>query len=474
MLGLFGTLNMASRSLQTQMTGVEVAGQNLANINTPGYSRQVVNITSSPELATSVGAEGTGADVAGIQQIVSTILNSQIQSQGSTSGYWNAQQTILQSAQSGLNEFLNGSGATTSTSATAANTTDTGLSGQLTSLFNAFSSLAASPSLSSQQAVIGAAQKLSTTFNQINGQLGAAKTAANSALSNDVTSANSLLVDIASLNKEIGTAQFAGGTANDLLDQRQQDLENLSKLTTITTSTGTNGAVNVAVGGQTLVSGSTVSDTLQTYDPGNGSLLVQTATGGVNLTLTGGSMQGEIDARDGELKTMQNQIDSIATNLISAVNTIHNSGFNSTGGTGNSFFTGTSAATIGVNAALVNNPALIQISSSATNTGDSSLALQMSQLASTTQAGLNNQTFSDYYGTTVAGLGTALANANTQVTNQTTVGNMLQTQRSSISGVNTDEEMTNLMTFQRAYQASAQVVTTVNTMMGDLLAMKTS
>jgi flagellar hook-associated protein 1 FlgK len=87
---------------------------------------------------------------------------------------------------------------------------------------------------------------------------------------------------------------------------------------------------------------------------------------------------------------------------------------------------------------------------------------------------LNNQTFSGSYGATVAGLGDALQTANTQVTDQTAVSQMLSTQRSSVSGVNVDEEMTNMLTFQRAYQASAQVVTTVNTMLGDLISMKGS
>jgi len=474
MLGLFGTLNLAARSLQTQMTGVEVTGQNLANVNTTGYSRQRVQIATSPDMATSIGPEGTGSNAVDIQQIVSNLLNNQIQSQGSTSGYWNAQQTALQSAQNGLNEFLNGSGATASTSTTSSTTTDTGLSGQLTSLFNAFSSLAAAPSMSTQQAVVGAAQQVATSFNQISTQLGNVKTSLNASLTANVNSANTLLTDIASLNQQITVAQFSGGNANDLTDQREQDLENLSQLTSITTSTGTNGAVNVNIGGNQFVSGNSVSDTLQTYDPGNGSLLVQTSVGSVPVTLTGGSMQGTIDARDGTLATMQSHIDSLAANLIGAVDAIHNGGYNSAGGTGTNFFIGSSAATISVNAALVNNPALIQISSSATATGDSSLALQMSQLATTTQTGLNNQTFGDYYGTTVAGLGGALASANTQVTDQTAVTNMLQTQRGSISGVNTDEEMTNLMSFQRAYEASAQLVTTINTLMGDTLAMKTS
>jgi flagellar hook-associated protein 1 FlgK len=473
MLGLFSTLNMASRSLQAQMTGVEVTGQNLANVNTTGYSRQTVNIQTSPDATTGIGPEGTGANAVSIQQIVSAVLNSQIQGQSSTGGYWNAQQSALQSAQDSLGEFLNGTGSTGSTSSSTGTTTDTGLSGQLTALFNAFQSVATSPtSMSARQALIGAAQQVATTFNQINGQFNTLKDSLNSSLNTDVGSANKLLTQIADLNSEISYAQFSGGNANDLLDEREQDLENLSQLTNVTTSTGTNGAVDVSIGGQSLVSGSQVLDTLQTYDAGGGQLLVQTATGGVNLTLTGGSMQGTIDARDGTLATMQNSVNTLASALITQVNAVHDGGYSLTGSTGANFFNGTGASTITVNASLAGDPSLIQASGSATATGDNSVALQLAQLASTTQSVLNNQTFGGSYAATAASLGSALDNANNQVASQTAVATMLSTQRSSVSGVNVDEEMTNLMTFQRAYEASAQLVTTINTLMGDALNMK--
>jgi flagellar hook-associated protein 1 len=472
MLGLFGTLNLASRSLQTQMTGVEVTGQNLANVNTAGYTRQTVEIQTSPDVSTTIGAEGTGANAVAIQQVVNALLNGQIQGQQSTSGYWSAQQTALQSAQTSLNEFLNGTGSATSSTN---GTTDTGLAGQLSGLFSAFQAVATSPtSISARQALIGQAQTLASTFNQIDSQLDATRASLNTSLGNDVNSANKLLSEIAGLNQQISSAEFSGGTPNDLLDEREQDLENLSSLTNITTSTGTNGAVDVSIGGQSLVSGNQVLDTLQTYDAGGGQLLVQTATGGVNLTLTGGSIQGTIDARDGELATMQSSINTLASTLITQVNTIHSSGYNLSGTNGANFFNGSDAATITVNAALADNPALIQASGSATATGDNSVALQLADLASATQSGLNNQTFGDSYDQTVAGLGDSLETANDQVNNQTAVSNMLSTQRSSVSGVNVDEEMTNLISFQRAYEASGELMKTVNTMIGDVLAMKTS
>ena len=475
MLGLFGALNMASQSLDTQMAGVEVTGQNLANVNTPGYTRQTVDIEASPDISTGVGPEGTGAEVTSIQQISDALLNGQIQGQQSVSGYWNSQQSALQSAQTSLDEFLNGTGSTSSSASSSTDTTDSGLAAQLSGLFNDFSSLADTPtSGTAQQAVVNQAQTLATAFNQTDSQLGDLNTSLNSSLTDDVSSANGLLSQIASLNSEINSAQFSGGSANELLDTRQQDLDNLAQLTDIQTSPGTGSAVDVSIGGQTLVSGGQTLDTLQTYNPGNGQLQVETATGGVPLTLTGGTIQGTIDARDGALTTLRSGLNTLASTLITQVNGIQDSGYSPTGTTGTTFFTGNDAGNIAVNTALVNNPGLLQSSDSAADPSDNSVALQLANLATTTQPGLNNQTFGDAYSQTVAGLGDALQTANDQVTNQTAVTTMLQTQLSDVSGVNVDQEMTTLMSFQRAYEASAQLVTTLNTMMGDTLSMKNS
>jgi flagellar hook-associated protein 1 FlgK len=476
MLSLFGTLDMASRAMQAQMTGVDVTGQNLANVSTTGYTRQTVDIQSSPDVSTSIGDEGTGANVVAIQQAVNSMLNGQIVTQQSSNGYWSAQQGALQSLQTNLDEFLNGTASTSSNSSDS--TSDTGLAGQLSSLFDDFQAVATSPtSISARQELISQAQTLSSTFNQVDSQFGATRTSLNSSLTNDVSSANQLLSGIAQLNGQISSAEFSGGTPNDLLDEQQQDLKNLAQLTNIQTSTGSNGAVDVSIGGQSLVSGDKVLDTLQTYDAsgnGSGQLLVQTATGGVDLTLTGGSMQGTIDARDGELTTMQNSINTLASSLITQVNSVNSGGFSLTGTTGTDFFTGTDASNIAVNQSLVNDPSLVQASGSATASGDNTVALQLAGLGSATQSNLDGQTFGDSYGETVAALGDALSNANTQVTNQSAVSSMLSTQQSSVSGVNIDQEMTNLIGFQRAYEASAELVTTVNQMMEALNQMKSS
>jgi len=454
--------------METQMTGVSVSGQNLANVNTAGYTRQTVDIQTSPDILTGIGPEGTGSQAVSIQQAVDTLLNGQIQGQQSVNGYWNAQQSALQSVQDDLDEFLSNS----TTGSSSDDTTSSGLSTLLSNFFDDFQSVATSPtSIGARQTLISDAQTLASAFNQINSGLDQENTALNTSLSNDVDSANQLLSGIASLNQQISAAEFSGGNANDLLDEQQTDLNNLSQLAGITTTSGTNGAVNVSIDGQSLVSGSQVVDTLQTYDPGNGNLLVQTATGGVSLTLTGGSMQGTIDARDGALATLQNSVNTLASSLVTQVNSIYSGGYSLTGTTGATFFTGSDAGSIAVNTSLVNDPSSFQASGSATASGDNTVALELAGLADAAQSNLQNETFGNSYDQTVGTFGDSLQTANNQVSNQTAVMNMLTTQQSSISGVSIDQEMTNLLSFQQAYEASAELVTTVNQMLGDTLAM---
>src|SRR5262249_39807038 len=106
MLGLFSTLQLGARSLQTQQQGVEVSGHNLANVNNPDYARQRVHIQSSFPVPSAVGPQGTGAEVVEIQQIRSDLLDSQIRGEQSVGGFWLAHQSALQNAQAGLGEFL--------------------------------------------------------------------------------------------------------------------------------------------------------------------------------------------------------------------------------------------------------------------------------------------------------------------------------------------------------------------------------
>ncbi|HTD67417.1 MAG TPA: flagellar hook-associated protein FlgK, partial [Candidatus Limnocylindria bacterium] len=385
MLGLFGVLNLGTRSLATQRAGVEVAGQNLANVNNPAYARQRLAIETSLSVSSPYGPQGTGADAVAIQQIRNGFVDQQINGELSVGGYLGAQQDALNYAQASLGEVLDLNGEAGD---------GTGLSTDLNNLFAAFQSVSTSPgSLTERQLLVAKAEDLASHLNQVDQRLSNLNTSLNQSLESDVAGANELLAAIADLNDLIiNTENSAGGAANDLRDLRQSKLEELSKLVKVDASESASGGLNISVNGNTLVSDKNVLDTLQTYDAGGGQMLVRTATSGTPLALSGGHIQGVIDVRDGTLATMRDQMDTLAATLISEVNAAHSGGFALNGATGAAFFTGTDAASIQVNSALVNDPSLLQISGTAGNAGDNQVGLILAQLAEKKIPTLNNQT----------------------------------------------------------------------------------
>jgi flagellar hook-associated protein 1 FlgK len=223
-----------------------------------------------------------------------------------------------------------------------------------------------------------------------------------------------------------------------------------------------------------MVADGQVVDTVETYDAGGGQLLVRVASTDTPLSLTGGSLQGTIEARDGSLAALRGNVNSLASLLITEVNTVHGAGFSLTGSTGEAFFLGTNAANIQVNTALQSNPALVQAAGVAGAPGDNQVALALAELSQKAHAALNNQTFNEGYGQAqaVAGFGQALSSVNTQLSDQELVEGMMKRQRDSISGVSLDEEMADLTRFQRAFEASARLITTVDELLQTVVNMK--
>ncbi len=469
MLGLFGTLDLGARSLSAQQEGTSVAGQNLANVNNPGYARQQLIISASTPVQTPIGQEGTGVDATSITEARSSLLDSQITSESSVTGSLNTQQQALEDAEAYLNEQIQ-SGTTDSS--------PSGLTADLSNLFNSFQSLSTDPSnLSERQSLVQNAQQLSSEFNQVSSQLGTVRDSLNTSIQNDVSGANQDITQIAALNQQIVQAQAGGGTANDLVDEREQTIEDLASKVNITTAAQSNGAVNISIGGVNMVSGvsgQTVADSLETYDAGGGQLLIKAQNAGTPLTLTGGSIQGSIDTRDGALASLQTSVNTLASQLITQVNGVYSSGYDLNGNTGANFFTGTDASDIGVNGALVTDPSQVQAAGVAGDAGNNSVAVAVAQLAVSNVSGLNNQTFSQNWAQTVGNFGDALSSVNEQVTNSASVTQMLTNQRASVSGVSIDDEMTSIMQYQKAYEASAELISTVNQMLQTVVNMKTT
>lgn len=475
MLGLFGTLNLGTRSLATQRQGVEVAGHNLANVNNPAYARQRVSLQTAPPVNTGLGPQGTGADAVAIVQLRNGLLDRQITGEAGVRGSLEAQQRALQYAQANLGQQIDrlASGAEGAAAAQGVGGAHS-LADGLADLFNSFQSLSTNASSQAErQVVLQTAADLAAQFNQVDRRLGELSGMLDESVAADVASANSLLADIAKLNDQIATTELTeDGVANDLRDLRQQKVEALAKFVKVDVAAGANGAVDISIAGATMVSGNQLADTLETYDAGGGQILVRATATGAPLALAGGSIEGTLDARDGAVATLRGSVNSLAALLISEVNTVHAAGYSLTGSTGAVFFTGSSAADIAVNSALSANPSLLQAAGVAGAAGDNRTALALGQLADKAHAGLNGQTFSQRYAQTVALLGQSLASVNTQLNDQQVVETMLLRQRDSVSGVSLDEEMTDLTKFQKAFEASARLIMTVDEMLDTVVNLK--
>lgn len=464
MAGLFDTLSLGSRSLSTYRKAIDTTGHNLANVNTPGYTRQrlvVQSVTGSSDL----GEVGMGAEATRIVRLHNDYFDKQIQVESSVQGSLEAREDALEQALTSLQETIDRNG--------VSGTTTGGISQGLAEFFASLDSLSTSPAASEQRlALLGKAQQLATKFNQVDSRLGALEASLNTRVDKEVSQVNGLLGEIANLNAAIVSEEsLSGGYANDLRDSRELKLEELAKFIKVDGTEQPNGAINIDIAGTTLVDGNTVPNQLEAFDPGSGALEIRVAGQATALTPTGGSIEGTISTRDNDISAVREQVNSLAEALITKVNELHATGFGLTGSTGANFFTGTNASDIQVNAAIRENPDLLQASSVADAAGDNGIALALAQLRTTAQAALNGQTFSQRQGQIVGGLGQKLAAAKGDLEDQKAISQFVKGQRESVSGVSLDEEMTNLVMFQKAFQASAKLISMTDEMLETIIAM---
>ena len=322
MPGLFGTLNLGSRALQTHRAGVEVAGQNLANVNNPAYARQRVAITTSIAIDGGMGPQGTGSQAVAVVQLRNALVDRQIVSEGSVRGSLEAQQRGLQFAEAGVGELLEGMTGGASGSVDGVNSAGNhGISSGLASLFNAFQTVAGDPrSLSARQVLITKASDLAGRFQEVDRRLDTVVTALDESIQTDVGTANSLMEEVSKLNQQIGQVESSGeGRANDLRDLRQQKLEELSGIVRVETTTDSDGTMSLSVDGTTMVSGSEVVERMEAYTDVDGRTRVKATGTGTPLTTTGGSIQGSVDVRDGAIAALRTEINQLAEVLIEKV-----------------------------------------------------------------------------------------------------------------------------------------------------------
>jgi flagellar hook-associated protein 1 len=438
----FGGVQQAANSIGAARYGLDVVSQNIANANTPGYTRQasqqasVDGVSGVPSIYTRPAGLG-GVTVVGTARLTDPVLDARARTEHSRGALADASAAQLSAIENVFPE-----------------PSDNGLSEQLNDFWKAWTPVANDPGSDAPRTVLlQNAATVASTLNAMSTSLSDVAASTSQSLNQNVDAANSAAAQLAGLNSQIAIASATGADANSLLDQRDQLLGQLSTYIGAVAAINANGSVDVTVGGQSLVSGNTAS--VMTVDAG-----FQVSVGGTAVTLTGGAAAANVIGLTSTIPGYQAQLDAVANSLASAVNAAQAGGYDRAGNAGTPLFSGTGAANIAV---AITDPKLVAASSTPGGNLDGSNALSAAALG----AGATGP--DRLYTTLVGNIGSSSALAQQQQTTQSSVTAGVDTQRTSVSGVNYDEEVSNMLTYQRAFQASSRVLTTLDGMLDTLI-----
>lgn len=514
MRSTFMGLEIGRRSIVTHQATLDITGHNIANANTPGYTRQVASIqTTAPFAAPSMynirpGQFGTGVMVGEIRRLRDEFIDMQIRNESQTSGYWEAMQTTLDTIEMILNE-----------------PGDQGLRGVLDSLWEAWQSLVESPENESVREVVkerGLA--VADTFHHMYSQLTALRQDLNSQVKAKVEEINSIAQQLADVNRQIKTVIYSGQTPNDLIDRRDLLLDQLSRLVDAQVIIEPDETATVLIGGSPLLMGERTvrlglnEDTQGMYKvvwdmdpdshPGTAVTGRPASSNDIEVTITSGELMGLLDARGAaensklgqnrsEVPRLIEALNELARAIILDTNEIHRQGYSLNNQTdvadGTNFFTITGdpnfdlndpafdpndptiewARLISVDPQIIADVKNIAAAGSPTwdssaippvviNFGDGSNALRIAQLKQNRGGTLAPFTIDDYWVTLVSSIGVKAQEATRMVENQSTLLSQLEFKRQETAGVSLDEEMTNMIRFQHAYNAAARYITAID------------
>ena len=435
-MATFSGISTALSSLQAQRVAMDVAGQNIANVSTPGYSRQRVDMT----------AGAIGVDVSSIQRLHSGILGDRARTEGARLGDLTVTSTVLNQIEQVLPE--------PSTS---------GLQAKLDAFWSGFADISRDTSNAAARIqVIAQANVLTDTLNDAAQQLTNISASHTKNLTNLVTSANSYAKQIADLNISISQTPEGTTAINALMDQRSYAASQLAEAVGGTYLIDSSNNMSVSLGGATFV-GPANHSTLQVATAG-GTTSVQWSRNDSTAAISSGNANGYLTAIATTIPAWTTSLNAVASALATTVNNAQAAGFDSAGTAGTALFTGTTAATISV--ALT---AGSKIAASSVAPAGGAASLNGSNADAMSALGRAANGADELYQDLVVSLGFAAQGA--QQTSETVQAFMasITSQIDSQSAVNIDEEMANLLTYQRGYEAAARVLTAIDDALDTLI-----
>jgi flagellar hook-associated protein 1 FlgK len=458
----FAGLHTALSGLVAQRYGLDVTGANVANANTPGYSRQRVVMDPSTPVTTGTAVfsrwdgPGTGVRVTDLQRVTDELVVQRVRQETSTAAFMD----VDRAAWSRLEVALGEPG-------------DTGLAARLSGFWSAWQDLANSPgSAAARSQVLQAGAGVVDTLNAQGTAVAQAWTDSRTQVDQLVKEVNATATAVADLNAAIRDATAAGGSVNELLDRRDQLVLRLSELTGATARPSELGMVDVYVGGTAVVRGART--TPLALDPTSaGSIDEVVAGGAVRLTgaagapvdVPGGRIGALVDSLQRTWPDVMGRLDATAADVAAQVNAVHGSGLTQDGAAAAAFFTSRDGGAVTARTLAVAVTDTRQVAAAATGAGplDGSLADRLGQL------GQGPGAPDAAWRRLVGEVGSAAQAATRRSTSQQVVVRDVNAAREAVSGVDIDEELTNMVMFQRAYEGAARMLTAVDEALDTLI-----
>ena len=462
-MGINRLVDIGKSALFTAQQAISVAGHNIANVNTPGYSRQQVTLAENRPENGSPGQIGTGVHAESIRRSFDSFVEEQ-----------------LLASRERLGEFTASSNALARLEPLFGDVNNQGIGAGLNEFFGALQDVATNPNdLSARTVFLSKATALAGRFNQSAADLTAAQESIDRQVGQTVTDVNRLTSQIADLNTKIAEAESRGQQANDLRDERGVALADLGELIEISSIEDATGQLTVFAGrGHVLVDKERTFQLVAVPDLSNNGLLDVRYDAGAGPTtnlspvIQSGRLKGLLDVRDLTIPSLRASLDTLASEIVTQVNQQHRSGFGLDGSTNQDFFapTGTTASTIAVSLA---NARQIAASSTATGVpGNNANALALAGLRNTAFASFGNVTFQEYYSAIAGSFGSTVQGVEGNLRAQQILHDQLTSQRASISGVSMDEELANLLQYQRSFEAASRMIVIADELFQTILSIK--
>ncbi|HEX9916819.1 MAG TPA: flagellar hook-associated protein FlgK [candidate division Zixibacteria bacterium] len=457
MYGILSGFEIGKRALLSQQFGLNVTGHNIANVNTPGFSRQkaIIN-TTHPQLSIK-GALGTGVDAAGVSRYRDIFYDSQYRQENQNLGRWSALQRTFEQLETVFNE-----------------PSDQGLNTLMDNFWNAWQDLSTNPeSRAAQSTLKEQSLVLVNAFHQQHKLLKDLEQNINDDIAQKVVEVNNYADQIASLNRQIAYAELSGGKANDLRDKRDLLVDELSKVVDVNTVEQSAGSVTVYVGAMSLVERDIVNRLSADKNYEEGVMRSKVVWSGTLSTVifNNGELAGLCQIRDELIPEYVDALNQMAETLVSGVNTVHQQGYALDGTTTGIDFLDperTTAQDIALSSDILSNLGNIAASQGGAP-GNNANALAIAALRSSLLMNDSTATLGDFYSSLIGILGSRSQEAEDIKDSQNLLLAQIKNGRQAVQDVSLDEETTNLIRFQHAYEAAVRVITTMDEVMATII-----